>query len=197
MDDARYLVEFLGTRDQIDPEVDGQVFKTKSSDQLAYLTKIVEWSKAARLARVTGGRIVQDKEYTHLRDEPLNLVLALLVVFPRLGKSLFPTSDWRQSLVGDEFEDIGPELLEALLASNGPCPLSELNDIAYGVIADRYTVGRLTQQQRDTQQRIIAHDVVIAMAALHMLGIVVLNRPKDGDPADDTAELSDLGQYAI
>jgi hypothetical protein len=30
-----------------------------------------------------------------------------------------------------------------------------------------------------------------------MLGILVLNRPEDGDHADDNAELSDLGQYAI
>ena len=141
--------------------------------------------------------IVPDKEYAHLLDKPLNRVFALLAVFPRLGKSLFPTSEWRQSLVGDEFEGIGPELLETLLASDGPCPLSELNDIAYGIIADRYTLGRLTQQQRNTQQRIIAQDVVIAAAALHMLGIVVLNQPEDGDPADDNTELTDLGQYAI
>ena len=29
--DARYLVEFLGTGDVIDPEIGGRVFKTKSS----------------------------------------------------------------------------------------------------------------------------------------------------------------------
>jgi hypothetical protein len=44
--DARYLVEFLGTGDVIDREIGGKVFKTKSSDELAYLTKIVEWAKA-------------------------------------------------------------------------------------------------------------------------------------------------------
>jgi hypothetical protein len=31
--DARYLVEFLGTGDQIDPEIGDRVFKTKSSEE--------------------------------------------------------------------------------------------------------------------------------------------------------------------
>jgi|ERR1700722_13052470 len=34
--DARYLVEFLSTGDQIDPEIGGRVFKTKSSEELAH-----------------------------------------------------------------------------------------------------------------------------------------------------------------
>jgi len=59
--DARHLVEVLGTGDKIDPEIGGRVFKTTSSEQLAYLSRIVEWMKAARLVRVTGTRLVRVK----------------------------------------------------------------------------------------------------------------------------------------
>ena len=47
--DARYLVEVLGTGDQIDPEIGGRVFKTQSSEELAHLTRVVEWAKAGHL----------------------------------------------------------------------------------------------------------------------------------------------------
>ena len=35
------------------------------------------------------------------------------------------------------------------------------------------------------------------MSALHILGIVVQNRGADRDPDEDSAELTDLGRYAI
>jgi hypothetical protein len=90
MADARHLVELLGTGDTIDPEIGGRVFKTRSSEEFAYLTRIVEWMKAARLIRVTGTRLVPVKKNAHLLDRPLDLVLVLVEAYPRLGKSLFP-----------------------------------------------------------------------------------------------------------
>jgi hypothetical protein len=68
--DARYLIEYLGTGDQIDPEIGGRVFKTKSSEELPRLTRIVEWAKAARLVRVTGTRLVPVKKNAALADRP-------------------------------------------------------------------------------------------------------------------------------
>jgi Plasmid pRiA4b ORF-3-like protein len=195
--DARYLIEFLGTGDQMDPEIGDRVFKTKSSEELPYVTRIVEWAKAARLIRATGTRLVPVKKNAALADKPLDLVLAMLAAYPKLGKSLFPRNTWRNSLVGDEFTDISQELLTALLASPGPCPLTALSDAAYDVIAARYVLHGLTGQQHDSLRRMIAVDVAIAMSALHALGVAVLDRGADHDPADDNAELTELGQYAI
>jgi hypothetical protein len=195
--DARYLVEFLGTGDRIDPEIGGRVFKTKSSEELPYLTKIVEWAKAARLVRVTGTRLVPVKKNADLADRPLDLVLAMLAAYPKLGKSLFPRNMWRPSIVGDEFTHISGELLTVLLGSSGPCPLTTLSDTAYGEIAARYVLNGLTDRQHDSLRRTIAADVTIAMSALHILGVVVLDRGADHDPAEDSAELTALGRYAI
>ena len=147
--DARHLVEMLGTGDTIDPEIGGRVFKTKSSEELAHLTRIVEWMKAARLVRVTGTRLVPVKKNAALTARPLDLVLALLDAYPRLGKSLFPRNTWRQSLVGDEFTFIAPELLTALLLSQGSCPLGDLKEVAFDLIAAQYLLDGLDQQQLD------------------------------------------------
>lgn len=136
--DARYLVEFLGTGDQIDPEICDRVFKTKSSEELTQLTGIVEWAKATQLVRVTGTKLVPVKKNAPLADRPLDLVLAMLAAYPRLGKTLFPRNTWRTSLVADEFADVGRELLTALLASPGACRLAALNGIANDMIEARY-----------------------------------------------------------
>ena len=184
-------MELLGTGDTIDPEIGGRVFKTRSSEDLAHLNRIVEWAKTARLVRVSSTKLMTVKKNAALAERPLDLVLALLEAYPRLGKSLFPRNTWRQSLVGDEFTDISQELTAALLRSHGPGPLDELNDIAYDVIEARYMLGGLTELQHDSLRRMIAVDVTIAMAALHVLGVVVLDREAG------TVVLTDLGRYAV
>jgi hypothetical protein len=189
--DARHLVELLGTGDTIDPEIGGRVFKTKSSDELAHLTRIVAWMRAARLVRVTGTRLVPVKKNAALTSRPLDLVLALLDAYPRLGKSLFPRNTWRQSLVGDEFTFIAPELLTALLLSQGPWPTGELKEVAFDLIAARYLLDGLDRKQMDMLRRTVDVDVTIAIAALGILAAVVV------DQASDTAELTALGRFAI
>lgn len=189
--DARHLVELLATGDTIDPEIGGRVFKTKSSEDLAYLSRIVAWAKAARLVRVTGTKLMPVKKNAVLAERPLDLVHALLEAYPRLGQPLFPRNTWRASLVGDNFTDISQELITALLRSAGPCPLDELNGIAGDAIEARYVLADLTELQHDSLRRTIATDVTIAMAALHVLGIVVLDREAN------SAGLTELGRYAV
>lgn len=195
--DARYLVGFLGTGDQIDPKIGDRVFKTKSSEELTYLTGIVEWAKAARLVRVTGTKLVPVKKNALLASRPLDLVLAMLAAYPRLGKALFPRNTWRASLVGDEFADVSRALLTELLASPGACRLVTLSGIASDMIEARYVLSGLTRQQHELLQRMIAVDVTFAMSALHVLGLVVLDRSTDSNPDEGSAELTDLGRYAI
>jgi hypothetical protein len=115
----------------------------------------------------------------------------MLEAYPRLGKSLFPRNTWRQSVVGDEFTFIGPELLTALLVSPGPGPMGDLKELAFDLVAARYLLDRLSGQQMETLRRTIDVDVAIAIAALGILGVAVV------DQAGDTAELTDLGRFAI
>lgn len=189
--DARHLVELLATGDTIDPKIGDRVFKTKSSEELAHLTGIVEWAKAARLVRVSGTRLVPVKKNAALPDRPLDLVMAMLEAYPKLGKSLFPRGAYRQSLVGDEFRYVSEVLITTMLAHAGPCPLSLLRESAGDLIADRYVLDGLTDQQLDFLRRTVDTDVSIAAAALAALGVVTV------DDAQDTAELTALGRFAV
>jgi pRiA4b ORF-3-like protein len=189
--DARRLVELLGTGDTIDPKIGDRVFRTTSSAELGHLTRIAEWAKAARLVRVTGSRLVPVKKNAALPDRPLELVLALLEAYPRLGKPLFPRGHYRQSLVGDEFSDVSQALLTTMLAHEGPCPLSLLRAVANDVIANRYLLDGLTELQLDTLRRTNDTDVAIAVAALVTLGVAT------ADGENDTVELTALGWFAI
>lgn len=187
--DARHLVELLGTGDTIDPKIGDRVFKTKSSEELAHLTRIVEWAKAARLVRVGGTRLVPVKKNATLPDRPLDLVMAMFEAYPKLGKSLFPRGAYRQSLVGDQFRDVSEALITTMLAHAGPCPLSLLRASASDVIADRYVLDGLSEQQLDFLRRTIGTDVSIAVAALAVLGAATV------DEAEDRAELTALGRF--
>jgi Plasmid pRiA4b ORF-3-like protein len=189
--DARHLVELLGTGDTIDPKIGDRVFKTKSSEELGYLTRIVEWAKAARLVRVSGTRLVPVKKNNSLPDRPLDLVIAMLKAYPKLGKSLFPRGAYRQSLVGDEFGDVSEALVTTMFGRADPCPLGLLCAVAGDMIAERYVLSGLTEQQLDFLRGTIKTDVSIAVAALAALGVTTI------DEAEETAGLTDLGRFAI
>src|SRR6266705_2003450 len=185
--DARHLVEVLGTGDTIDPKIGDRVFKSKSSEELAHLTRIVEWAKAARLVRVSGTRLVPVKKNATLPGRPLDLVMATLEAYPKLGRSLFPRGAYRQSLVGDQFRDVSAALVTTMLAPAGPCPLSLLRASASDMIAGRYVLDGLSEQQLNFLRRTVNTAVVAALAAL---GVATL------DEARDTAELTALGRFA-
>ena len=174
--DARHLVELLGTGDTIDPRIGDRLFKTTSSAELSYLTRAVEWAKAARLVRMVSNRLVQVKKNAALLDRPLDLVVALLDVYPKLGKPLFPTGHYRQSLVGEEFADVSRALVSTLYAHDGPCPRNVLQAVANEIIAVRYMLDRLDDQQLDMLWRTNDTDVTIAMAALAALGVAMTRR---------------------
>ena len=97
--------------------------------------------------------------------------MALPSAYPKLGRFLFP-SDWRPSLVGDEFTDVSAELFIALLRGTGPGRLGYFSDLAYEVIDARYLLYRLTGEQLDSVRHAIDVDVREAMSALDMLGVV-------------------------
>jgi hypothetical protein len=189
--DARHLVELLGTGDTIDPKIGDRVFKTKSSEDLGYLTRIVEWAKTARLVRVTGTRLIPVKKNAGLLDRPLDLVMAMFAAYPKLGKSLFPRSTYRRSLVGDEFSDISGALLTTMFTHPGACPLSLLRTVASDMIAERYVLDRLTEMQQDFLKGTIKTDVSISVAALAVLGVATV------DDAADTVELTALGRFVV
>lgn len=189
--DARHLVDELGTGDTIDPKIGDRVFRTKSSAELGHLSAIVAWAKAARLVRVTGGKLVPVKKNAALLNRPLDLAVALLTVYPKLGEPLFPRGYWRQSLVGDCFTQVGDMILRVLFASDGPCPLRLPQTMAQEMFAAQYDLDDLSDQQLDMLRRTVDTDVTTAVTALESLGAATVGHESS------TAELTPLGRFAI
>lgn len=100
--DARTLIGLLNTADEFDPLIGSQVFRTKSSEELREVNAVVEWAKAARLVRVTGGKLIPVKKSTILLDRPLPLWQRMFEVFGRLGPAICP-SGWTESLLRRHF----------------------------------------------------------------------------------------------
>lgn len=201
--DARHLVGRLGTGDELDPKYGSRVFRTTSSAELGGLMRVVDWAKAARLVRVVHGRLVPVKKNAALAARPGDLVLTLLEAYPKIG-SLFPRSDWRQSLVGDEFADIGPALLTELARSPGPVELAHLAKLAGAMIESRYMLRGLSDVQLDHLRRINEIDTRVAMEHLQALGVAALSRnsgevSEHGTPdwSMGTVELTGLGRYSL
>jgi hypothetical protein len=91
---ARELAELLDTGDVLDPLVGGQVHRTKSSEELPELNTVFEWAKAARLVRVTGGRVMVVKKNAALLERPLPLWERMFETFGALGPAICPPG-WR------------------------------------------------------------------------------------------------------
>jgi len=201
--DARRLIELLDTGDTINPVIGDHVHKTKSSEELGYLTRITEWAKAAHLVRVVNGKLVPVKKNAALAEKPLHLVLALVEAYPNTGASLIPVNQWRQSFVSSAFSSVSKVLLRALAEAPAACALTSLSDAAYSALNECY-LSRLTDHQRGMVRGMTASDIVTAMAALHVLGVADLKRNSDeldehgyADWSEGTAELTDLGRYAL
>lgn len=198
VDDARRLVHLLDTGDIARP--------VRSSAELPYLTRLVGWSKAARLIRATRGRLVPRD--SGLADRPLDLVLALLTAYPEAGPAIFPPNAGRLSPVAIHFRELAPAFLLTLARAPEPCPVSALGEAAYRLADTRYALEQLTDDERENLRRTIGVDVILAMSALHALGVAVLDRNlswdtdellPDGTPnwSRATVELTGLGRHAV
>jgi hypothetical protein len=171
--DARELVGLLGTQDQIDPKIGERVFRTTSSEELPGVTLIAEWAKAAGLVRVTGGKLVPVKKHAGLLEHPLELWARMLEAFPRLGAALCPPG-WGESLLRDNFQEGIGAVLEVMARRGGALGLDQACALAWDLVATRYVLDELTDQQLGTARQLNDRDVRHALEVLQELGSVRL-----------------------
>jgi hypothetical protein len=68
----------------------GRSVAGRALDEQAVTLTVVEWAKACRLVRVTGGRLVPVQRNASLLDRPLELWAWMFETFPPLGAALCP-----------------------------------------------------------------------------------------------------------
>jgi hypothetical protein len=184
--DARALVSLLETGDEIDPKIGDRVFKTTTSAELPELTIIIEWAKAARLVRVSNGRLVPVKKTRALVDDPLRLWDRAFDTFPKLGAVLCPPG-WVESLLRDEMEPAITAMLSRLYG--GDASVSELYEIAWDTATARYLIDRAPEEHQRRWRRMNDQDTERVLRGLESLGAV----ESLGEVDDRVVRLTSIG----
>jgi Plasmid pRiA4b ORF-3-like protein len=198
--DARALVELLGTGDKINPTIGSQVFRTKSSEELRELNAIVEWAKASRLVRVTGGRLVTVKKNAAVLGRPVDLWARMFEAFPWLGEALCP-SGWGESLMRREFGTAAGAMFRLMHAREDAVGLGELYTLAWETVTAPYIIEG-TPEQVETARRMNDRDVRHLVGYLSRFGAVRVDGGT-GDGDSDAGEqerfisLTDLGRWGV
>ncbi len=185
--DARELVVALDTGDEIDPRIGARVFRTRSSEELAALTVVVELSKALRLVRVSGGRLVAVKKNAGLLEDPLGLLTGVLSEIGTVGRALVPARASGNSMMRGALERTAAAILR-LLYGRGQVPLDELQQLAWDTASVMFVLDAPEQtlrRWRSSNDR----DACRFVQALQMLGVAQV--------AGESVELTELGRYVI
>ncbi|MGW7444423.1 plasmid pRiA4b ORF-3 family protein [Kitasatospora sp. NPDC054795] len=214
--DARALVTLLKTDDTIDPAIGDRTFKTKSSQELYHLNLLVEWAKAARLLRVTAGRLVPVKKNTRVLEDPERILDALVEALPRIGETVLPPG-WLGSLLAQEYPGGLRAVLTSLYASDLPVPEQELRTAVWEALSGLFVLDGLPEDRLRLLRQSNDRDVDRLLAALRGLGAaqqigksVILTsdgrqalarlrgEPRPGDPIYELGiQLADVDQPAV
>ena len=126
--------------------------------QLPYLTRVVAWMRGARLIRVTGTRMAPVKKNAGLADRPLDLVLALLEAYPRLGNEYDFGDSWEHELVV-EARTVAEDgrAYPACIAGEGACPPEDCGGV-YGFAELKEVLAGPDSEERDEMLEWIDED---------------------------------------
>lgn len=190
--DARELVELLNTGDAIDPSVAGVKRRTKSSVELPELNTVFDWARAARLVRVTSGRLVAVQANAKLLEQPLPLWERMFETFGALGPALCQPG-WGESMLRDQFAVGIGAVLAGIYAHDGSAPLAEACRWAWTAVSRGYRIVDASELHRDTWRRCNDRDVHRAVGVLARFGAVSL----DGRQNATQVTMTGLGRHGM
>ncbi len=128
--DARELVALLDTGDVVDPEIGGQVHRTRSSADLGRLDLLFEWAKKIRVVRVAKGRLLPVAKAAPLLADPLSLWARAFDALHELRDPLLSRrGGWTEpSMLWDLYQDVLPDIEATLYSLPMPMPWPSLRD---------------------------------------------------------------------
>lgn len=189
---ARELVDLLGTADAVDPQIDGRVHRTKSSEELPELNAVFEWAKAARLVRVTGGRVMAVAKNAALLERPQPLWERMFESFGALGPAICPPG-WGESMLRGHFAEGMQSVLFAIYMCDYSPSLTQACTWGWEAVSRGYRIADATDQQRDIWRRCNDRDVRSAVGVLARFGAVRLDGPKEAP----SVTLTPLGRQGM
>jgi hypothetical protein len=189
---ARELVPALDTGDVIDPVVHGRVHRTTSTEELPELNTTCAWAKAARLVRVTGGKLVVVQKNAVLLERPVLLWERMFATFGALGPAICPPG-WGESLLRGHFAEGIQAVLSGVSGHDGPAGLDLVCRWSWDAVSRGVQVACVPATHRDTWRRCNDRDVRAAVGVLARFGALRL----DGPPGARLVALTPLGRAAL
>jgi hypothetical protein len=181
--DARHLVNLLATGDEMDPEIGGRTWRTRSSEDLPRLNAIVIWAKTVRLLRVYGGRLVPLKTNASLLGRPLDLWRTLFDVFDDLVDAVCPPG-YLPSLLAEDFPRGVWMFFHELASRGGVIGTTE----AVEAVSDGLSVRFRVDPSGDWSAT--RHDIQNMITALVALGVL-------REEAPGTVRMTELAEWAL
>ncbi|MET9243993.1 hypothetical protein [Nonomuraea sp. NPDC003709] len=177
--DARELAELLGTGEQ--------GLKVRSAMHMPKVHLLVEWAKAARLVRVSKGRLLRVAKAAPLLRAPERLWSRAFEVFLGLGPVIgLSASGWEvRPPLARVFDEVMADVLNSVYGLSDGVPVARLQETVW-LACREYLM--LDDGPQNPQRRKVDDDLVAALETLAELGAVELS-----DGVADALYLSDLG----
>lgn len=200
--DARVLLDRLGTGDQMDGELNGHVFKTRSSADLPGLRHVFAWAKKAGVVRVERGKVKATAKWTKVVGPEARFETAAdaLLALGALQSQRDPDAWLAWPEVNRLVDEHTAELLLAPYAVSVPVPVADVVGFAIHMVNEAFTFGpmlteellhrRLTRDVADFLASLERAGVCVTAGSLEpppLVGITLVEDPADPDDVTDSS----------
>lgn len=172
--DGKELVALLGTRDTIDQEIRGRVYRTRSSVELREVDLVFRLARKAGFVKVRGGRVSVTRRGSALGRDPVedwhttfDGLLALGVLRHHFAHNRYFDPPW-QSLFDDEL----PSLLWLLLGRDAPLEFERIAAAMWQLVEDTFVLDHLDDLVLDRHREQAGWDVRKIVNTLAVVGAV-------------------------
>ncbi|WP_211226853.1 hypothetical protein [Amycolatopsis benzoatilytica] len=174
--DARALVELLDTGDEFDREVGGEIYRTRSSEELTVLSSLIELAKTIRVVRVVKGKLVRVAKNARLLRDSLGLWTA---AFDRLASPelVLNGRNWapRYSiLLASIIDEVLPDVLNTLYSFPRSMPIVRLQETVWLSVLECFAIDDLDEASEQAWREGVGADLRRVFTTLAEFDVVTL-----------------------
>ncbi len=186
--ESKVLVDVLDTGDPVDVSYGGQLSRTRSMDDLRGVSLVVRLAKEADVVRREGPRLVPGPTASLLTEEPRAAWSAVAAAAFRLPPQQWHFSHWEEFVV-----DVLPRLVAVLDLRDGPVRLSEVSDLLWWAVVQRWAVAHEEEPFQQARRDILDSATWRRLRLLELAGVVALGE-RDAEPV---VSVTPLGAVAV
>jgi hypothetical protein len=186
--ESKELVDVLDTGDPVDVSYGGQTSRTRSMDDLRGVSLVVRLAKEADVVRREGPRLVPGPTASLLVEDPQAAWSEVAAAAFRLPPQQWHFSQWEEFVV-----DVLPRLVAVLDLRDGPVRLSEVSDLLWWAVAQRWAVAHEEEPFQQARRDILDSATWRRLRLLELAGVVAFAE-RDAEPV---VSVTPLGAVAV